>query len=166
MSFIDFKVDVDERKVDLRLDQLPTRLRTALKPAITRLTDQLLARVLSAEPRRTGALQRATKAYVDDKENAVRGRVRIGPEAGKGARNVAAAALEYGAHRLVHVKEHESHVSRVFGRVANKELEIVDAYTRRANIIAERFLRGPLQAMRPTIQAELERVVNDTVREK
>jgi len=162
---IGFRIDVDDRRVILRLEQMPTKLRTQLHATIARLTEELLARVRSAEPDRTGALRRATKAYVDDKENMVRGRVRIGPEAGQKGHNVAAAALEYGAHRLVHVKQHQTHVDTVFGRVQNRQLAIVDAYTRRANIIAERFLRGPAAAMRQTAQAELEKIVNDAVRQ-
>jgi len=162
MSAINWSVSVDDRATILHLEELPSRLRSKLHPVIARLTEQLLARVRAAEPVRTGALRRATQAFVDDKENAVRGRVRI--VGTQSQLHAAAAALEYGAHRLVRVRQHQTHIDSVFGRATAKQLVIVDAYTRRANITAQRFLRGPAANLRATALAELERVVDDEVR--
>jgi hypothetical protein len=163
---IGFQIDVDDRAVKLRLEELPSRLRSRLRPVIARLTEQLLGQVRAAEPVRTGKLRAATQAFVDDKENFVRGRVRVLAVPGRGgSHNIAAAALEYGAHRLVHVKQHETHIDTIFGRASARQLAIVDAYTRRANITAERFLRGPAATLRPAAIAALERAVNDAVDE-
>jgi hypothetical protein len=163
---IGFQIDVDDRAVKLRLEDLPSRLRSRLHPVIARLTEELLGRVRAAEPDRTGKLRAATQAFVDDKENFVRGRVRVLAVPGRGgSHNIAAAALEYGAHGLVEVKQHQTHIDTVFGRVMGRQLAIVDAYNRRENITAERFLRGPAAALRPTALAALQQVVDEAVKE-
>jgi hypothetical protein len=163
---IGFQIDVDDRAIRLRLESLPSRLRSRLHPVVARLTDELLGRVRAIEPDRTGKLRAATQAFVDDRENLVRGRVRVLAVPGRGlSHNIAAAALEYGAHRLVHVSAHQTHIDTIFGRASARQLAIVDAYTRRANITAERFMRGPAAALRPTALAALQQAVDDAVKE-
>jgi hypothetical protein len=151
--------EIDDRAVIAHFEQLSGRLKSGLRLAITQLTDQLLARIHAAEPYRTGRLRTATQAFVDVKDDAVTGRVRI-----LGAGREAAAALEYGAHRIVRVRAHQEHLSHVFDRAIDSQFVAVSAYTRRANIQAKRFLRDPAAAMRPRIQAEIERVVAESVR--
>jgi hypothetical protein len=153
----------NDRAVVAHLERIPGQLRTALRASITQLTDQLLQRVRAAEPYRTGKLRQETQAFVDVRDDSVRGRVRILGAGGKG-HNVAAAALEYGAHRLVQVRAHQEHLSHVFDRATDSQFVAVRAYQRRANIQAKRFLRDPAAAMRPQIQAELQRVVAEQVR--
>jgi hypothetical protein len=156
---------VDDRQVVAHLEALPAKLRTGLKESITRLTDQMLQRVRAAEPYRTGKLRQETQAFVDEhEEGKITGAVRILGAHGRG-HNVAAAALEYGAHRIVNVQAHREHLNHVFNRATDSQFVAVRAYQRRANIQAKRFLRDPAQAMRPRIQAELERVISETVKE-
>jgi hypothetical protein len=152
----------DDRQVTAHLARLTPQLRSGLREAITRLTDQLLERVRAAEPYRTGKLRQETQAFVDVKDDEVRGRVRILGTGGRG-HNVAAAALEYGAHRVVNVRAHQEHLSHVFDRATDSQFVAVRAYQRRANIQAKRFLRDPAQAMRPQVRAELERVISEAV---
>jgi transposase len=161
---ISYSIDVDDRQVVLRLEGLEKRLRSQLHASITKLTGQLLSRVRAGEPTRTGRLRQETQAFVDDKTNFVRGRVRVLAARGMKGHNVAAAALEYGAHRAVRVRQHTTHVEHVFDRIGHRQVAIVDAYTRRANITAQRFLRGPLAGMRPSIRAEFERVIQEAIK--
>jgi hypothetical protein len=160
MTYVTFSVT--DHGVAAHLDQISGRLKSGLRTAITQLTDQLLARVRAAEPYRTGRLRQETQAFVDERPDGIRGRVRI---LGAGREhNVAAAALEYGAHRIVSVRAHQEHLTHVFDRASDSQFVAVKAYERRANIQAKRFLRDPAAAMRPRIETELERVINESLR--
>jgi hypothetical protein len=152
-----------QRTITAHFEQFSRRLRTGLHQAIAQLTDELLARVRGAEPYRTGKLRSATQAFVHDDEDSVRGIVTVVSEAGK--YNVAAAALEYGAHRITRVRAHQQHLSHLFDRAIDARLVSVRGYTRHPNIQAVRFLRDPAQAMRPRIEAEIQRVVAESVKQ-
>jgi hypothetical protein len=146
-----YTIEVDDRRLMLHLDQLPMALRTKLRPTIVALTAELLARVRSMEPRRTGQLQNLTRSYVDEHEDSIRGRVRVLAPSGQ-AFNIAAAALEYGARRGTSVKAYQ------------RQGVAVRAYERRASIIvARRFLRGPAEAMRERALTEIRAVVDEAV---
>jgi hypothetical protein len=147
---IDFIVKVDDRNIKAMFDELPTTLRTNLTATIARLTDELLAKVRAAEPHRTGRLRLETRRFVDERENFVRGRVRILAPGGRG-HNVAAAALEYGAHRSFPVKSYR------------RDGDTVGAYRRRANIDARRFLRDSALGMRAKVLAELRQAISDSI---
>jgi len=149
---IDFKVQVNDSNIKVVFDQFPKKLQANLKKAIASLTDKVLARVLAGEPHRTGQLQIETRRFVDEHENWIRGRVRILGPGGRG-HNVAAAALEYGAHRSFPVRSYR----RGGGRVG--------AYRRRANITELRFLRGAAEGIRATAAAELQRAITETITE-
>jgi hypothetical protein len=150
------------RSITAHLDELPRRLRSALHDTITQLTDELLQRVRAAEPSRTGKLRSLTHSWVQDGKDMVRGGVTVGRDGAK--YNVAASALEYGAHRVTRVAEHQQHLSHVFNQAIDSRLVTVRAYARHPNIQARRFLRSPFAAMRPRIQAEIERVIKEQVR--
>jgi hypothetical protein len=146
MSDVNLTVTMDDRLLTVHIDKLPDLLRQALLPVISGLTNELLAQVHSLEPRRTGALISNTRAFVDQGENFVRGRVRVLANAGD-AFNIAAAALEYGAHRAVDVRSYRRRSGAVRG------------YTRRANIRAHNFLRGPEAAIQQRAKAEITEAV-------
>lgn len=149
---IDFNVKVDDARIKVMFDELPKRLQGNLKRTITALTDQTLVRLRAAEPRRTGRMLRETRRFVDERENFIRGRVRILGPGGRG-HNVAAAALEYGAHRSFPVRAHERAGDRVH------------AYRRRANIAERRFLRDAAAGLRERVLAELRRTIAETAAE-
>lgn len=154
--------EADERKIAVHLDELPRRLRSALRPIITELTDRLLKGVHAAEPMRSGRLRAATKAFIDEKDDRISGKVRVVAEGGTGSgTHEAAAALEYGAHRSVMVSEHTERLSGKLKRSEAGGLVMVEAYVRRANIMARRFMRDPATAMRPEAMAELQRAISE-----
>lgn len=154
---IDFIVSGD-RDIAARLDRLSDDLRKRLVERIGGLTQQLLARVQAREPTRTGRLRAETRAFVDDGADFVRGRVRV-VATGIRYEHGKVGALEYGAHRPVKVRSHERAGHTPFGRAVE---QVVGAYTRKADIMAHRFLRGPVEAMRGDIRAELGRVVQES----
>jgi hypothetical protein len=147
---IDFKIKVDDTRVQLMLDQFPKKLQANIAARLDVLTTELQAKVRAAEPHRTGRLQAETKRFVDQRENWVRGRVRVLGPGGRG-HNVAAAALEYGAHRSFPVRGYR----RGGGSVV--------AYRRHANIAERRFLRGAAVGMRAKVLAELQQAIADTI---
>jgi hypothetical protein len=148
-GLIDLRIDVDDTKLRLRLDQLPTKLRQALKAKIRELTTELLHKVEAREPVRTGRLRRLTQSYVDENpaKQFVRGRVRVLRSRDHNAA-AAAGALEYG-----------STGKRYAVRGYTRRGRPVQGYMRRGGIQAQRFLRGPAAAMMPKARAELQAVL-------
>ena len=159
MSDLNVSVTSNANQLALHFEKLPAELKRQLEIKIGQLTHQLHAQVRAAEPERTGRLRAATRAFVDVRQDFIRGRVRILPT-GR-AQEVAAAfgALEYGAPgKRRHGPVRVSGYRRQSGQVA--------AYQRaRPRIAARRFLRGPAAAMRPRAMAELEAIVGKTLRE-
>jgi hypothetical protein len=153
---IEYKIDVNDTRLQVALGELPKQLRRRLKGKIGELTNQLLRMVKAREPVRTGRMRSRTHAYVDENvaKNFVRGRVRI--IATGQAQPLAAAfgALEYGSTgRRFPVKSYR----RGSGQVR--------AYERRGGIREMRFLRGAAAVMLPRARAEIEEVLNGTVRD-
>jgi hypothetical protein len=147
-------IAVDERNVVLHFEQFGMTLRSNLRETITLLTRELLAAVRAMEPRRTGQLISLTRSFVDESEDYVRGRVRVlGPPGTR--HNIAAAALEYGAHRMVLVRPHAE-------RYSGQSIAVT-GYERRANVAARRFLRGPAEAMRARVMAALQEAIDKSV---
>jgi hypothetical protein len=158
----DLGITIDSSRIHalvLHFDEMPAALKRNLKAAITRATYQLLARIKATEPVRTGRLRAATHAYVDERENFIRGRVRI--LATGRAQSLAAAfgALEYGAPG-----KRRSGPVRV-GAYRRRGASVGTYERRRPHIRARRFLRGPAAAMRPQIKAELEAAIGQTIKE-
>jgi hypothetical protein len=157
-SGIDFKIDVvNGDRLQLRLNEFPRKVQRQLKQTIGSLVRELLTRVHAAEPVRTGALRRATRAFVDEGLRGgapwVRGRVRVSRESGLGPRF---GALEYGGpgRRGGPVQV------RAYSRAGVR----VSSYRRRRPTIKEmRFLRGPAQAQRARAIAALEAALNDAI---
>lgn len=157
---MDIKYEVaGDRQEVLRFDTFPELARKKLEAKIADLTARLFAAVTGAEPSRTGVLRGATVETIREGENFVTGRVSVRGDFGK------AAALEYGAHRPTTVKAHEMRLTHVFGRAMAPEIVMVPSHARTPNIAEHRFLRGPLDAMRGEIVAELEAAVADAVAE-
>ena len=141
-----------DRQSGLRFEEFPDELYAALKQEISALTYELFARVQAATPELTGDLRSHERVRVFDDENRITGYVDI--DNTTVAEIKKAAALEYGAHKDVHVRAYE----RPNGA-------IVEAYTRPNNLMERRFERGPLDDMRPEINARLNAVVEKAVAE-
>jgi len=152
-------VESNLNRLSLHFDRMPAQLQRKLKVAIGRATHELLARVKAAEPVRTGRLRAATHAFVDEREDFVRGRVRV---LATGRANPLAArfgALEYGAPG-------KRRSGPVTVRAYSRGGQPVGSYERRRpRIRARRFLRGPMAAMRPAIKAELEAAIGQAINE-
>jgi hypothetical protein len=156
---IEWRIDVaNSERINVRLDALPNDLKRRLKKEIATITRELLVAVQAREPVRTGALRRATRSFVDERPDFIRGRVRVL----RGAANLGArfGALEYGGPgrrgpgRRVEVKAYSRGGVRV------------DPYRRRPPTIRGlRFLRGPAAGMRARMLAALQAVLNEFVAE-
>jgi hypothetical protein len=145
-----------ERQLMAHLDRLPDEIQDQLGLVVTELTKTLLTAVRAAEPLRTGALRAATRSSVDIGKNFIRGRVTIDPIPGRGrGHNVAAAALEYGVHSAFKVASHNMRLSHIYNRPGTGQTVLVNAYTRRVDITARRFLRDPFSAIRPFAEAQI-----------
>ena len=149
---MNISVEINDHRVMAHFEQLPEQIRQALRTKITELTHQLLVQVQAREPVRTGRLRQLTRRYVDEKQDFIRGRVRILGRRGINQPARAFGALEYGAHRRFAVKGYRRGSSRV------------RPYERRANIRARRFLRGPASVMLPRAKAEIEAIILAAVR--
>jgi hypothetical protein len=142
-------------KLAVHFDQITPALQAKLKVAISRITHELLARVKAAEPVVTGRLRQATVAYVDERPNFVRGRVRIRRTGRASQLGAAFGALEYGGPG-----------SRRSGPVKVSASRRASAYQRRRpHIRARRFLRGPAAAVRPMVRAQLAFAIGQAVNE-
>jgi hypothetical protein len=146
-------------KFAVHFDEITPALQRKLRDAISRITNELLARVKAAEPVRTGRLRAATVAYVDERPNFVRGRVRIRRTGRASQLGAAFGALEYGGPGRRRSGPVKVGASRRAGFA-------VAAYQRRRpHIRARRFLRGPAAAMRPAIKAQLALAIGQAVNE-
>jgi hypothetical protein len=137
-------------------------LRKRLYQTIQRLTDELLPKVIAAQPRpRTGELRRLTQAYVDDNKikNFVRGRVRVLRTVDKNTA-AAAGALEYGSTG----KFYEVHGYMRRGPRGRFKTRVI-THLRRGTLQERRFLRGPAAIMIPKARAEIARVLNEVIAE-
>lgn len=146
-----------DRRIEARFERFPEKLRGALRDEITAIIAELEARVISAEPVRTGKLRAETQAFVDDRKDFIRGRVRV-ITSGKGD-GAKVAALEYGAHALSPVRAHARTIAHIYGRLVAPRQIIVSAYSRQLDLPAHQFLRGPLAEMRGEIMERLKRAV-------
>lgn len=160
-DWINWKIDVDDTKLRLALDDLPDHLKAALRVTITKQTNQLLRAVQAREPLRTGRLRQQTHAYIDERQNWLRGRVRILPVR-QGINRTAAAfgALEYGGPGTSGRRTGKVRV-RWYSR---NGIGVGTYERRRPTIRARRFLRGSAAALLPLFRAELEQTVNQTMR--
>lgn len=148
---IDVGIDVaTERDAIVRFERFPARARALILDRITRITAELDAMVLAAEPNRTGKLLASTAWRVINTARRIVGVVTITRDWGK------AGALEYGAHRSTKVKAHQAKLGHVFAqRLAQPLTVMVSMHHRIPNIAEHRFLRGPFDAIRERAFEEL-----------
>jgi hypothetical protein len=149
----------DARKVELLFETFPDVLYSDLRVEVDALTLELLARIESVTPDRTGALRSQERARLFTDPNRITGQIDIAGT--KGSQDFAkAGALEYGAHRATKVAAHSMKLDHYWStKLAEPEMVMVDAYTRTPDIAEYAFERGPLAEMAPEIIARLEAVV-------
>ena len=137
------------------------RARAALARHIEALTADLLSRVVGGEPVKTGKLRSETGSSVVERGELIRGTVRVAAQDAAEAKK--AAALEYGATKPAQVAAHTAQLGHVFARAVAPFEVVVAAYTRRPNLAARRFLRGPLDAMRSEIVDGLKQALEEAL---
>ncbi|HZP88653.1 MAG TPA: hypothetical protein VFB54_17725 [Burkholderiales bacterium] len=145
-----------DKELALRFDAFPARARDKLEARIRTLVERLEARVETAAPRRTGALaSEITSRVYGNQPDRIAGYVSVYAPGAPRAYGKA-ATLEYGSNKG----------RRIFARSSSGRRRVVERVTKPVRIRAARFLRGPLEEMRPEIEAELNDALADTAAEE
>ena len=149
------------RQVGLRFEAFPQGMHDDLRAAVEDLSAQLYASVFAATPDRTGRLRSQERVRLFDDPNRITGYIDIAGEgSGKNSDFAKAAALEDGASGSTKVPTHTMKLDHYWSNaLAAPVTVVVEAYSRPSNLAAERFERGPLEAMQPEIIARLNAVV-------
>jgi hypothetical protein len=95
-----FEVKVDATRVRVRLDAMPDKVRTALRSIVQALDSELLSRVQSNTPVKTGKLRSAFRGHVRAGKTKVSGSVDVDKSI-NGERGIA-AIIESGANVPAH----------------------------------------------------------------
>jgi hypothetical protein len=168
MIFPKFNIVADDRRLTLHLNELPRALQKTIARHLTSLTQTTLTEVIAREPQRTGYLRAQTRAYVDERKDWVRGRIRIQPTGRAQQVGAYFGALEYGVHSTFPVRAHRTRMTHVFGHAIPLTGVMVRAHRRTVHIAARRFLRDPGSVMiaraRVEIQAAIDEAITQTQR--
>jgi hypothetical protein len=151
-----------DRALQVKLDELPSRIHDRLVGPITRLTERLEAAVREDAPDRTGKLRSEITSRVYDDPDRITGRVFIAAGDDKEAYGKA-AALEYGAHGTAQVSAHEARLDHVFSRLVAPMEVMVRRHSRRLDIAARLFFRGPERALAPEAEAEIRAAIDAAI---
>lgn len=151
-----------ERDVSLRFQRLPPVVKRRLRGAMEEELPQLagLQRARAPRGRSRKLASQIGQVFIDEGDDYIRGRVTV--VAPTGWQYGKAGALEYGApgrRGRFTVKEHKRR-----GRGIGMET-LVDRYQRTQRLVAQRFIRGPFDAMRGEIEDKLRGAVDAAVRE-
>lgn len=150
-----------DRELSLRFDAFPTQVHQRLVERITTLTESLQGRVEAAAPFKTGKLRSEIKpSLYGDQPTRVAGYVSIYAP-GAQSEYAKAATLEYGSDKA----RRRFQKGGIAARINGSKRRIVAKMTQPVRIQAFAYLRGPFDAMRPEIQAELEATLADVVAE-
>ena len=148
-----------DRDVAARLGSLSGDIGDAMRDIVERETAALYAAV--QPPVRTGRAAAAKRMEVITTGELVTGRVYFSAPGGELAK---IGALEYGTRGKRHeVRSHQRRLTHLFGRATAPMQVIVDRYQRTPRIAERRFLRGPFEARRQAIQAEMQQAINRAV---
>lgn len=138
-----------ERELALRFDRFPIELHKQLAERIEALTDLLEGRVETETPVRTGRLRSEIRerVFIDQPER-VAGYVSVYAP-GKPTEYPKAATLEYGTDKP----------RRIFARALSGRSKVVSRMTRPVHITARRYLRDPIEDIRPEAEAAFAEVL-------
>lgn len=154
---------VDERRATLRFEQFPQFAHDRLLLALRNIEQRLEAAVRAAEPSRTGKLQAQTGGRVYDHGSRIAAVVGVrAPDANDAKK---AAALEYGSKQALMIRAHSMKLTHLWGRAISPITVRTLPHPRVPNLPAQRFLRGPLEAMRASALAEMQAVVTAAVKD-
>ena len=156
----DFSIEVvGDRKVALRFEKFPERLRAAFVEPIQYLTRRLAGKVRQRAPRgKKGELPGLVIEQFFNDPDQVSGRVTFSDQYAK------VGALEYGApgpRNRNMVKEHKAQLGHFWHLRLNRPITVmVAAHRRQLNTPQFAMLRGPLAEMSGEVISELQAVVN------
>src|ERR1700744_3353847 len=98
-----FEVKVDDTHVRVRLEEMPDRVRTSLRSIVQTLDNELLSRVQSKVPVKTGKLRASIRGHVRSAKTRVSGTVNVDKNA-HGERGIAAileGGVDVPAHQIL-----------------------------------------------------------------
>lgn len=151
------------RNIALRFEEFPQKARERLGEVITSATSRLQALVRNSVPKRTGRLEMEINSRVNEYDNGIVGIVYV---KGKNRNDFAkAAALEYGAHGSAQVKSHEARLDHYFSRHVDMLQVMVGSHSRKLNIKAHDYLRGPEASIADEALADMRQAINELVQE-
>ncbi len=161
-----FSIEISgDREATLRFEQFPDRAYDRLVQAMQGIEQRLETAVLAAVPNRTGALRSIVAGRVfHDNPNRIAAVVGVRADTGDAAKK--AAALEYGSRGTpIAVAAHEASLSHFWSRAVAARMVEVGPHSRTPHITAQRFLRGPMDAIRAEAFAELQAALDSAVEE-
>jgi hypothetical protein len=154
-----FEIKIDDARVRVRLDAMPDALRTRLRSIVQTLDNELLSRVQSKTPVKTGKLLASFRGHVRSTKTKVSGTVTIDKSI-KGERGIGAiieAGATVPAHEILpNVKKALAFLGsagQVFAAVVHHPAD---------NIPAVHMLSSSLDEMSGEIVTELEDTVRNT----
>lgn len=164
MSIVNIELK-GERQAGRRFEDFPDALRDALKAEIDSLTNELHQRVAANAPSRTGNLRGRIQGKLFEDKDRITGRVSV--SARSQAEHRKAAALEYGSRgKPGPVTAHTMRLDHYWSeKLAAPRTVVVEAFQRTSRVKEHRFLRGPLDAMRPQINVRLGAVIASAVKD-
>ena len=152
-----------DKEVSQRFETFPTRARQKIRDRISALTDELAARIKAATPVKTGKLQgEITPRIYDGDSGRVAGYVSVFASDGADTEYPKAATLEYGTNKPRRPAER---VSKIASRASAPSRRIAGRMSKAVHLAPLRYLRGPLEQMRPEIEAALDEAVAEAAAE-
>lgn len=151
-----FSIEITgDREARLRLDAFPDNVYDRMVVAMQGIEQRLEAAIIAAEPSRTGALRAITGGTVyHDNPNRIAAVVGVRADNANDAKK--AGALEYGSRgNSVAMAAHQAKLDHLWSRAIAPITVSVGPHSRVPNITAQRFLRGPIDAMRNQAFADL-----------
>ncbi len=138
------------REITLRFTEFPVQLHQKLRERISALTGTLMAWVQAATPVRTGRLrgEEAERVYSNN-ANRVAGYVSVYAPDGGSNEYAKAATLEYGTNKPRRAFERTNLISALLSK---RRRAIAGKLSKPVHIAAFRYLRAPLDEMRPEIE--------------
>ena len=151
----DFGMEISgDRAAVLRFDKVPAAAHDRLLAALTDIEQRLETAVLAAEPNRSGALRAITCGKVYDHGSRIAAVVGVRAPDASTARK--AATLEYGSRlAAITMRAHTARLSHIYRRAIAEITVNVPSHRRTPNVPAQRFLRGPIEAIRPGALEEM-----------
>ena len=151
-----------DREISARFDVFPARVHKKLEERIGALTEALRARIEAVTPVKTGKLRSEITARVYAGEaDRVAGYVSVFAPGDPGE-YPKAATLEYGTNKPRRAFDRASKIAALLGAPRRR---IVGKLSKPVRIDAFAYLRGPLDQMRPEIEAALSEAVAEAAAE-